>query len=460
MPRRRAPSRRRSPRSRRRRRATSPWAARSRDSATVSGLVSQGGGNVTFKLFGPGDADCTGAVAHSAIVSLPSVALSAITVATEPFTPPAAGVYRWTATFNGDPNNGAIAGPCNAANESVTVAKATPVIVTEASPGISLGAGALSDHAVVAGVAGTAPTGTLTFALYGPDDAGCSGGSIIPTDTQALTADGQNATATSSAFTPAATGVYRWRAVFGGDANYQTTAAPCNAANESATVGAFVAPQPAPPPPPPPRDGAPATPAPPPPAAVSPPPPPAPVPTCDGRRATIVASGQAEVTGTARADVIVGTSGAESIDGGGGDDTICAGGGADKIRGGAGDDTIHGGNGNDRIRGDAGDDRLFGDAGADSVLGGAGNDDVRGGSGKDSVAGGSGDDRVDGGSGNDTIDEQRLGGKGADRIFGGTGADHVRTAGGGSDVVDCGPGRDSAHLDRNDRQKACERVTR
>src|SRR5204862_171162 len=76
--------------------------------------------------------------------------------------------------------------------------------------------------------------------------------------------DGQNATAASSAFTPTAAGVYRWRAAFDGDGNYQPVAAGCNAANESATVSPFVAPPPPPVAPPPP----------PPPAAVPPPPPP------------------------------------------------------------------------------------------------------------------------------------------------------------------------------------------
>ena len=204
------------------------------DSATVSGLVNRGAGNITFLLFGPDDTNCSGPLATSEIVPLPSAPVTSITGTTTDFTPTAAGVYRWRAIFNGDANNNSVSGPCNAANESVTVAKATPVITTQASAGVSLGAGTRLDPATVAGVAGTAPTGTVTVALYGPDDAGCAGGSINPADTQPLTADGQNASATSAAFTPTATGVYRWRAVFDGDANYNTAAAPCNAAEESA----------------------------------------------------------------------------------------------------------------------------------------------------------------------------------------------------------------------------------
>jgi hypothetical protein len=66
----------------------------------------------------------------------------------------------------------------------------------------------------------------------------------------------------------------------------------------------------------------------------------------------------------------------------------------------------------------------------------------------------------------------KLGGHGHDRLTGGPGNDRIRTAGhprrgrrgrtaGDSrDIVDCGRGRDFAHLDIFDRHRRCELVLR
>ena len=67
------------------------------------------------------------------------------------------------------------------------------------------------------------------------------------------------------------------------------------------------------------------------------------VPTCDGRRATIV--------GTAADDTLRGTTGADVIAGLGGDDTIHGLGGRDRICGGYGADRLYGGHGRDRVFG-------------------------------------------------------------------------------------------------------------
>lgn len=83
-------------------------------------------------------------------------------------------------------------------------------------------------------------------------------------------------------------------------------------------------------------------------------------------------------------------------------------------------DTISGSGGDDTISGKAGRDRLYGDSGADTVSGGAGPDDV-------------------------------FGGKGADDLFGNGGDDYLNSADNrGGDVLDCGPGFDSAVIDAVD----------
>jgi Ca2+-binding RTX toxin-like protein len=92
-------------------------------------------------------------------------------------------------------------------------------------------------------------------------------------------------------------------------------------------------------------------------------------------------------------------------------------------------------------------DRLTGTAGADVLYGLGGNDVLRGGKGNDVLYGGRGNDVLDGGPG-------------LDRLYGGPGTDTLRARDGRRDVVDCGPGRDVAYVDRIDRVSGCERVVR
>jgi hypothetical protein len=192
------------------------------DTATVSGGFNPTG-TVTFNLYGPNDASCSGTVIHTS-----TVALSAGSATSTSFTTVAAGVYRWTATYNGDANNAAVSHPCNSPNESATIGQSTPTIATTASAGGPIGT-QLSDVATVSG--GSNPTGTVTFNLYGPNDASCSG-AVIHTSTVALS----GGSATSTAFTTVAAGVYRWTATYNGDANNIAVSHPCNSPNESATI--------------------------------------------------------------------------------------------------------------------------------------------------------------------------------------------------------------------------------
>ena len=75
------------------------------------------------------------------------------------------------------------------------------------------------------------PTGTVTFSLYGPNNATCAGPAIF-TSTTPLAAG----VATSAAYTTTAAGDYRWTVVYNGDSNNNTAAGVCNAPNEMATI--------------------------------------------------------------------------------------------------------------------------------------------------------------------------------------------------------------------------------
>jgi hypothetical protein len=198
------------------------------DQATLSGGASPTG-SIIFRLYGPNDATCTGT---------PVFTSNAIAVngngnytSAPAFTPTAAGIYRWIASYSGDAANAAVAGVCNAANENVTLTPVTPAIATTASAGGPAGT-VLTDQATLSG--GVNPTGSITFRLYGPNDATCTG---TPVFTSSAVAVNGNGTYTSApGFTATAVGAYRWIASYSGDAANAAVAGACNDANENATI--------------------------------------------------------------------------------------------------------------------------------------------------------------------------------------------------------------------------------
>ncbi len=99
---------------------------------------------------------------------------------------------------------------------------------------------------------------------------------------------------------------------------------------------------------------------------------------------------------------------------------------------------------------------LLGTPAADRLVGSSADDVIHGRGGADRIWGKGGRDLLSGGRGRDRLD----GGAGADRLLGGPGRDTIVAAGGGADFVDCGSGRDSARVDKSDRVRRCERLTR
>jgi hypothetical protein len=112
---------------------------------------------------------------------------------------------------------------------SLAGAPAVTTLGTQASPAVQVG-GLVHDTATLSG--GIAPTGTITFQLFGPNDATCT---TAPAFTSTVTVAG-NGSYTSANFTPSVAGTYRWIATYGGDAANAASATACNDANESVTV--------------------------------------------------------------------------------------------------------------------------------------------------------------------------------------------------------------------------------
>jgi hypothetical protein len=172
---------------------------------------------------------------------------------------------------------------------------------------------------------------------------------------------------------------------------------------------------------------------------------------------------------TAGDDILTGDALSNTICGLSGNDTINGGGGPDNLFGDACGDMAKtlfakpvfgsqaGMDGNDRLNGDGGNDTLYGAGGRDVLNGGGGNDRLFGGAGNDRLSGQAGRDSLDGGRGNDTL----TGGSGVNSYSGGAGNDTVNARNRKRDTVNCGAGRrDRATVDKGDRVRGCEKVTR
>jgi hypothetical protein len=200
------------------------------DQATVTGGVPPTG-TVTFSLYPPGNLSCTGTPAYTDTGTIGEDAGDPQVARSGDYAPTQVGRYRWVAAYSGDASNEALPGTCNAPAQGVSVAKVTPVLATQASPGVRLGEGGISDVATVSG--GFEISGTVAFQLYGPADPSCAGPPVSTTSAEV----GTDGTATSPEYVPAAIGEYHWKATYGGDTDNIRVEGHCGDANESVTVG-------------------------------------------------------------------------------------------------------------------------------------------------------------------------------------------------------------------------------
>jgi uncharacterized repeat protein (TIGR01451 family) len=205
--------------------ATVPIGGSISDTANLTGGASATG-TITFRAYGPNDATCGGNADFFSTVDVHGDG----TYNSGSFTPGTAGTYRFIATYSGDANNVSTTSQCSDVHESVIVTKKTPALSTNASPGVTLGNGSISDQATLAG--GATPSGSITFKLFGPSNGGCSG---APTFTSTVTVSG-NGNYSSGPFSPPQTGTYSWVASYSGDPNNNTLSGSCGDPNESVTV--------------------------------------------------------------------------------------------------------------------------------------------------------------------------------------------------------------------------------
>ena len=195
------------------------------DSATVeiAGTAHHGWpqGSVTFKLYPPSNATCSGAPVWSETQTLSQVsgqnkgsASSSARVLDQ------AGIWRWKVDYASG-NTDYWASSTSGCGEPVEVLKASPTINTTPSAGGLIGV-VLNDSATLAG--GSNPTGTITFRLYPPSSPSCDGGAVY---TESVTVSGNGGYNTSPGWTTAVAGTYRWTAAYGGDSNNDPASSGC-----------------------------------------------------------------------------------------------------------------------------------------------------------------------------------------------------------------------------------------
>jgi hypothetical protein len=178
-------------------------------------------GTVSFRYYGTQDAcnaDLTGSGGGdggSGTVSSGSASGSAVQ-----FT--SSGVFYWKAFYGGDAANNINASASTCGDEVLTVQKASPTIASD--PRLIP-----QDHATIAGIlAGGSTQATITFSLFGPADANCSG-SALYSETQNVNGTGTQSFTTANSGNPASTpagfrltsasdhGVYHWSVDYNGD---------------------------------------------------------------------------------------------------------------------------------------------------------------------------------------------------------------------------------------------------
>jgi len=179
-------------------------------------------GQITFKAFSPGDANCSGAVAFSSTVSVSGNGQ----YRSKSFAPTRVGAFRWTVAYAGDVNHAPTTAGCGKATSIVT--QAAPSIAGAVKPRLTVGT-PFSDSATLQG--GYAPGGTITFRIYGPIAAGCAKPAFV--DTVAVAG---NTTVNSDPFVAKRPGRYSFVASYSGDSANRGAIEPCDSAGQVVKV--------------------------------------------------------------------------------------------------------------------------------------------------------------------------------------------------------------------------------
>jgi hypothetical protein len=192
------------------------------DEVTVSGGSSPSG-EVTFRVYAPGDTTCATPLATDTAPIASGKATS------DDFLTQQAGEFRWTASYAGDANNEAVSLGCNASGQTSSVTKASPDLTATATSTVVVGS-TITDQATLSG--GFSPGGELVFRAFGPGDATCG---TTPAYEASVPVSG-NGSYSPAGFAPGP-GLYRWTVEYKGDGDNESASLGCNESGQSSAVG-------------------------------------------------------------------------------------------------------------------------------------------------------------------------------------------------------------------------------
>jgi flagellin-like protein len=184
------------------------------DSAVLSQVTSNAGGTIAFYYSATASCPIKGAT-HVGILNV-TVVNGVVTGRSAQKEFPSAGVFYWYAIYSGDLSNN----PATSVCEPLVV---TPSLTTSLSPKVVSAGGKVSDTATLLGLAGSSPTGTVTF-YYSTSDScpASSGATQVGTPIPVSGSKSQYISASIPLNSP---GFYFWYAVYsgGGPANPAAT---------------------------------------------------------------------------------------------------------------------------------------------------------------------------------------------------------------------------------------------
>ena len=187
------------------------------DSATLTGATTDAGGTVTYTVYT--NNTCSQGAVNAGAVTV----TNGVVPDSKAITFNNAGTYYWQAVYSGDAKNNSAASPCTSET----------LVVNPNTPGISTAQNLLpNDSATISGATSGAG-GTVTFKLFDPNDATCSG---TPAYTQTVSVNGNGTYSTSNTtFYATTTGEWRWLVVYSGDSNNTGTTSACGVENFTIT---------------------------------------------------------------------------------------------------------------------------------------------------------------------------------------------------------------------------------
>jgi hypothetical protein len=179
------------------------------DSATLTGATSDAGGTVTYTVYTDDQCSQNPQGAGTKTVT------NGVVPDSDPITFNSAGDFYWQAVYSGDANNTGATSVCTSEH----------LVVTKNQSALSTAQNLLpNDNATLSGATASAG-GTITFDLFSPSDATCSG---TPALTQTVNVNGNGTySTTNTTFLASDEGTWRWQVTYSGDANNEGSTSAC-----------------------------------------------------------------------------------------------------------------------------------------------------------------------------------------------------------------------------------------